>query len=72
MPVFVGYGTLDKAVVADDYLRLETIRLHKTNFTFRDYSGREHNFFGVKNGHWPAPRAPGRADVRGSARARHR
>lgn len=50
MPLFIGYGTRDKAVLSDDYLRLEAIRLHKTNFTFRDYPGREHNFFGFKNG----------------------
>ncbi|ALW85678.1 hypothetical protein AUC43_11615 [Hymenobacter sedentarius] len=50
VPVFVGYGTRDRGVAGDDYLHLETIRLHKTNFTFRDYPGREHNFFGFKNG----------------------
>jgi hypothetical protein len=50
VPVFIGYGTLDRAVVATDYLRLEALRLQKTNFTFRDYPGREHNFFGFKNG----------------------
>ena len=49
-PVFVGYGTRDAGAPADDYLRLETIRLHKTNFTFRAYVGREHNFFGFKDG----------------------
>ena len=45
VPVFVGYGTCDRGVAGDDYLRLECIRLHKTNFTFREYLGREHNFF---------------------------
>ena len=50
VPVFVGFGTLDRGVAGDDYLRLETIRQHRTNFTFREYPGREHNFFGVKNG----------------------
>jgi dienelactone hydrolase len=50
VPVFVGFGTLDQGVAGDDYLRLETIRQHRTNFTFREYPGREHNFFGVKNG----------------------
>jgi pimeloyl-ACP methyl ester carboxylesterase len=49
VPVFVGYGTRDWGVAGDDYLRLECIRLHKTNFTFRAYPGREHNFFGFKN-----------------------
>lgn len=50
VPVFVGYGTRDQGVAGDDYLRLECIRLHKTNFTFREYVGREHNFFGFKGG----------------------
>ena len=50
VPVFIGFGTLDRGVAGDDYLRLETIRQHRTNFTFREYPGREHNFFGVKNG----------------------
>ena len=50
VPMFVGFGTLDRGVAGDDYLRLETIRQHRTNFTFREYPGREHNFFGVKNG----------------------
>ena len=50
VPIFVGYGTRDHSVVANDYLRLETMRLRKTNFTFRAYVGREHNFFGFKDG----------------------
>ncbi|WP_125916458.1 alpha/beta hydrolase family protein [Hymenobacter coccineus] len=50
VPIFVGYGTQDRGVSGDDYLRLEAIRRHKTNFTFRAYAGREHNFFGVKDG----------------------
>jgi dienelactone hydrolase len=50
VPVFVGYGTRDQGVNGDDFLRLECIRLHKTNFAFREYAGREHNFFGFKNG----------------------
>ncbi|MBF9144235.1 alpha/beta hydrolase family protein [Hymenobacter properus] len=50
VPVFVGFGTLDRGVAGDDYLRLETIRQHRTNFTFREYPGREHNFFGFKDG----------------------
>ena len=49
-PVFVGYGTRDAGAMANDYLRLEAIRLHKTTFTFRSYLRREHNFFGFKNG----------------------
>lgn len=50
IPVFVGYGTRDDAVAADDYLRLETIRAGKSNFTFHAYPGLEHNFFGFTNG----------------------
>jgi dienelactone hydrolase len=50
VPLFVGFGSLDKGIAGDDYLRLEALRLHKSNFTFREYAGREHNFFGVKNG----------------------
>jgi dienelactone hydrolase len=50
VPVFVGYGTRDAGAAANDYLRLEAIRLHKANFTFRPYLGREHNFFSFKNG----------------------
>jgi dienelactone hydrolase len=60
VPVFIGYGSLDKAVLSNDYLRLESMRLHKTTITFRDYPGREHNFFSLKNGqpdydedYWP-------------------
>ena len=60
VPIFVGYGTRDKAVFSDDYLRLESMRLCKINFTFREYPGREHIFFRIKpdgtpnygNDHW--------------------
>ena len=48
VPIFVGYGTRDHGFAGDDFLRLECIRLHKTNFTFREYAAREHNFFGFK------------------------
>jgi dienelactone hydrolase len=50
IPVFVGYGTRDWGAPAADYLRLETIRAKKVNFTFRAYPGLEHNFFGFTNG----------------------
>jgi dienelactone hydrolase len=50
VPIFVGYGTRDAGAMANDYLRLEVIRRRKTNFAFRAYVGREHNFFGFKNG----------------------
>ena len=45
VPVFVGYGSRDYCAAANDYLHLEAIRLHRANFTFRRYAGREHSFF---------------------------
>jgi len=48
VPIFIGYGTRDASVSANDYLRLEAIRLRKTNLTFRPYLGRAHNFFRLK------------------------
>lgn len=50
IPVFVGYGTRDRSALLNDYLRLEAIRVGKTNFSFHAYSGVEHNFFGFTNG----------------------
>ncbi|MBF9237171.1 hypothetical protein I2I05_07160 [Hymenobacter sp. BT683] len=50
VPVFVGFGTRDRGVAGDDYLRLEAQRLRNTNLIFREYPGREHNFFGYKDG----------------------
>jgi dienelactone hydrolase len=50
IPVFVGYGTLDRAAMSNEYLHLEMIRAGKRNFTFRAYPGVEHNFFGFTNG----------------------
>lgn len=46
IPVLVTYGTKDHGVTFNDYLRLETIRTKKKNFTFKPYSGLEHNYFG--------------------------
>lgn len=46
IPVLVSYGTKDYGVTFNDYLRLETIRKGKTNFTFKPYIGVEHNYFG--------------------------
>ena len=46
IPVLVTYGTKDHGVAFNDYLRLETIRKAKKNFTFKAYSGLEHNYFG--------------------------
>ena len=49
MPVLVTFGTKDYGLVnAEDYLRLEVIRLGRRNFTFLEYPGLEHNFFEVK------------------------
>ena len=48
VPIFVCYDTRDKAVLSDDYLRLESMRLHKTDFIFREYSGREYSFSRLK------------------------
>jgi len=49
IPVLLTYGTKDYGLVhAADYLRIEMMRLKKTNFTFKDYIGVEHNFFPLK------------------------
>jgi dienelactone hydrolase len=46
IPVLVTYGTKDYGVAFNDYMRLETIRKGKKNFTFKPYIGMEHNYFG--------------------------
>jgi len=46
IPVMVAYGTKDMAAPFFDYMRIETIRNKRKNFTFISYVGREHNFFG--------------------------
>ncbi len=49
IPVLVTYGTKDYGLInSADYFRLEVIRLGKTNFTFKDYIGLEHNYFPVE------------------------
>ncbi|MFT3947926.1 MAG: hypothetical protein QM763_13230 [Agriterribacter sp.] len=46
IPVLVTYGTKDFGAVAqNDYLKVATIAKQKTNFTFKDYIGLDHNFF---------------------------
>jgi hypothetical protein len=51
IPVLVSYGTNDSGAPFNDYLRIETIRQRKTNFTFNAYIKTEHNYFPVlKNG----------------------
>lgn len=46
IPVLVAFGTKDYGAPFNNFLRLETIRLKKPNFTFKPYFGLEHNFFG--------------------------
>ncbi len=49
IPILVTYGTKDYRLVSFvDYLRVETIRQRKKNFTFKAYIGTEHNFFPLK------------------------
>jgi len=51
IPVLVTFGTKDYGAPFNNFLRLEMIRLKKTNFTYNAYFGLEHNFFGFnKNG----------------------
>ncbi len=48
IPVLISYGTKDWASPFNDYLRVEMIRQKKSNFTFNEYTGTDHNFFPVK------------------------
>ncbi|SFD87793.1 BAAT / Acyl-CoA thioester hydrolase C terminal [Chitinophaga sp. CF118] len=48
IPVLVTYGSKDASAPFNDYLRVETIRQKKKNFTFKAYIGTEHNFFPLK------------------------
>ncbi len=48
IPVLICYGTKDWSAPFNDYLRVETIRKQKTNFTFNAYIGTENNFFPLK------------------------
>jgi len=51
IPVLIAYGTNDYCSPYNDFLRVETIREKKDNFTFHAYIGLDHNFFPVdKNG----------------------
>lgn len=45
IPVMIAYGTKDWCAPFNDFLRVETIRQKKINFTFKAYVGMEHNFF---------------------------
>ena len=54
IPVLVTYGTKDYgAVFQNDYLRVATISDGKTNFTFKDYVGLDHNFFPLRQNDTP-------------------
>lgn len=48
IPVLVCYGTKDASSPYNDYLRVETMRERKDNFTFKAYVGTEHNYFPLK------------------------
>jgi dienelactone hydrolase len=48
IPVLVCYGTKDWVSPYCDYLRIEMMRQHKNNFTFKTYIGTEHNYFPVQ------------------------
>ena len=50
IPVLVCYGTKDWISPYCDYLRIEMMRQHKNNFTFKAYIGTEHNYFPVQPG----------------------
>ena len=47
IPILVTYGTKDKNVTYNDYMRVEMIRQKKKNFTFKSYVDIGHNYFGV-------------------------
>jgi pimeloyl-ACP methyl ester carboxylesterase len=48
IPVLVTYGTKDWGSPYNDFLRVDLIRQHKNNFSFKAYIGTEHNFFPLK------------------------
>jgi len=48
IPTLISYGTEDVSASFNDYLRVETIRNNKPNFTFKSYLGLEHNYFPMK------------------------
>lgn len=50
IPVLAVYGTKDHSGRYSDLLRVEMIRRHKTNFTFKCYAGLDHNYFPQKAG----------------------
>lgn len=50
IPVYIAQGTDDQntSVLSSDYLKLEFIRLHKTNLTYKTYPNCNHYFTNVK------------------------
>ncbi len=46
-PTFVCYGTNDRDSNANDYMRVEFIQQKKTNFIFKAYIGKDHNYFNM-------------------------
>ena len=51
IPVLIAFGSKDDSAPYNNFLRLETTRLKKTNFSYNSYFGLGHNFFGFnKNG----------------------
>ncbi len=53
IPVLVTYGTKDWSSPYIDFLRVDTIRQHKNNFTFKAYIGTEHNYFPLTENNKP-------------------
>ena len=47
IPVLVTYGTKDDCAYANDLLRFESIKRQKSYMHFKDYIGRDHNYFAV-------------------------
>ncbi|WP_052705070.1 S9 family peptidase [Flavobacterium sp. 316] len=45
IPILISYGTKDWCAPFIDFMRVDFIRKHKTNFTYNPYIGLEHNFF---------------------------
>ncbi len=48
IPVLVTYGTRDANNLLNEYLRIKTIEYQLENYSFIPYSGKEHNYFDLK------------------------
>ena len=53
IPTLISYGTKDWSASFNDFMRVETIRQEKNNFTYKAYIGTEHNFFPLKEDNKP-------------------